>query len=468
MASVALGKPLLQRTASRGACGGRKTFSLFVGLGIAGFLFVVACNCYGGDGGLMKVTALWARVVGRHSGLLPWAAGMGHSLQPQFGKIPPQLGVASLSRYRWLRPWDGRTSRNPQLRSLNWGSAFGGNSPETQPFFEAGNLSKYVTKGEKQIPRMIYEPPYREVDGRAQLLVTTAFEAGFRAVDVTKQDVEQLSGLAVAINAAFNKGLFTIGFDRAQLFVQTRFDMKVKTQVEYFDTEDGKGVQSYKVNRQVNLDKPVSDQVTLCVERHLDWLKLEYIDSMVVPYMGFNQTMLFWRKLEEQVKDGTIKQLAISTKGCPDLESVSQLEEVYANATVKPSFVIGEAEATPEMEIEFQAWCDKEGLTYQSFRSHQKSDRLAQNKEMMTLSEKYGVSPRVLYLRYLMGRGSLAISDSGSKQNLTEDFMAFNVDLTAEDAMKIDEMRKEDYDNLPKEYDGTEPLEVIDLRIGRS
>merc|ERR1712196_479576 len=101
-------------------------------------------------------------------------------------------------------------------------------------------------------------------------------------------------------------------------------------------------------------------------------------------------------------------------------------------------FTVWEAVVPTALEREMQSWCAKEGIYFQAFWTLEANIRIMLSTQMQALAEKYAVSPRVLYLRYMMGIGIVPVIKN--TENMKADVSSLGVPLTSEDAAKINDL----------------------------
>eukprot|EP01043_Picozoa_sp_COSAG02_P016268 COSAG02_NODE_712_length_18122_cov_6.792321_11_plen_114_part_00 len=87
-------------------------------------------------------------------------------------------------------------------------------------------------------------------------------------------------------------------------------------------------------------------------------LGVEFVDSLVLhsPYPTHSDTMQAWRAMETAVKAGYARQLGIS-----NVKTMSQLQRLWDEATVKPAVVQMRFHAKTNFERDMRLWCSENG-----------------------------------------------------------------------------------------------------------
>ena len=276
-----------------------------------------------------------------------------------------------------------------------------------------------VTAAGVHMPRMVYGTAWKK--DRTKALVVQAVRAGFRGIDTAGQPKHyQEEGVGAALKVLLGS---SGGIAREDLFVQTKVNRSRAAELSADDAT-------------------IAQQVARSVEVSLANLGLTYVDSLVLhsPFKKHKHTMECYRAMEDAVRGGKARQLGISN--CKSLE---QLQRIYAEASIKPAVVQQRFYVKTLFERDMRAWCATAGVHFQSFwtltanSKPGKANRDAVLSPLVAqLAAKHGVSPQVLFYRFVMGQGVCPLNGTSSEAHMAEDLAARAVPLTAEDAAKID------------------------------
>ena len=194
------------------------------------------------------------------------------------------------------------------------------------------------------VPPMLYGTAWKK--GETARLVEMAVRKGFRGIDTACQPKHYNErGVGEALDRLYAAGFVA----RQDLFLQTKF-----TSVNGQDPND------------IPYDKeaPLSDQVRQSLLASLSNLRTTYLDSLVLhsPMKTLEQTMAVWRVFEEFVGEKQVVFLGISN--CYD---ASLLRQIYAQSTIKPTFLQNRFHRATGYDVEIREFCREVGIKYQSF-----------------------------------------------------------------------------------------------------
>merc|ERR1712176_941854 len=109
------------------------------------------------------------------------------------------------------------------------------------------------------------------------------------------------------------------------------------------------------------------------------------------------------------------------------------VQKVYAQASIKPTILrqkLSEQLGFDLWNREMLTWCAQTGMYFQSIWSlTEKFEDLLECKLMREMAAKYRVTPRALFLRFLMGRRTVSVTSSLSPKDL----QACQIPLAAQD-----------------------------------
>eukprot|EP00747_Dinoflagellata_sp_TGD_P166250 gnl/TRDRNA2_/TRDRNA2_188755_c0_seq1.p1 gnl/TRDRNA2_/TRDRNA2_188755_c0~~gnl/TRDRNA2_/TRDRNA2_188755_c0_seq1.p1 ORF type:complete len:414 (-),score=44.06 gnl/TRDRNA2_/TRDRNA2_188755_c0_seq1:53-1294(-) len=332
---------------------------------------------------------------------------------------PSSYRVASKTR-RW--PGFMTTWFSSKLRHRPVAMVASSSVPEPRPF-EPGNLSATVTTSAGvQMPRVIYGTAFKK-GGKTESLVMTAVRAGFRGVDTAPNDdlftpfgPEQYN--ETGVGAALAR-LLAYDVNRDGMFVQTKVNP------------------NYAHN--LNPNASIADQVRLSIEKSLNNLGLEYVDSVLLhwPYPEYEQTMEAWRGMEGAVQDGLVRQLGIA-----NVRSLDELRSIHTAATIKPAVVQQRFQEETFYENEMRAWCAGNGMHFQSMGTLTLNRAAVETDLVRIWSIQYGVSSQVLFFRFLMGLGIVPLTGAEDEQRMKDYLKASQVELDEKKAEFLKDMMR--------------------------
>merc|ERR1712187_1081053 len=94
-------------------------------------------------------------------------------------------------------------------------------------------------------------------------------------------------------------------------------------------------------------------------------------------------------------------------------------------------------------EREIRAWCVEMGLYFQTSWTETVYSQPVISKTMIGLAKKYGVGPRTLLFRFMLGEGVVPLlSPYVDPKSMKEELLAWNVPLEVHDAEQIAELLK--------------------------
>eukprot|EP00746_Dinoflagellata_sp_MGD_P067582 gnl/MRDRNA2_/MRDRNA2_27900_c0_seq2.p1 gnl/MRDRNA2_/MRDRNA2_27900_c0~~gnl/MRDRNA2_/MRDRNA2_27900_c0_seq2.p1 ORF type:complete len:444 (+),score=66.07 gnl/MRDRNA2_/MRDRNA2_27900_c0_seq2:145-1476(+) len=396
-------QPLLQQPDPCKTPYGR-TFRMFLFITALYFTFFACANHYPARDEIQVAQQLAAALSAHKAPLssflsskISWRPSSFHKLSRSFPGNPtsfPALGIWGLGHHHVSNSW-----------------AIAASLP-----YQSGILSDSVnTSSGVMMPRQIFTTGLKKE--RTENLVLNAMRAGFRGVDASsgRGAGEPLVGEAL-------QWLFNFGATRDKVFVQTKFNPKFASKLYRFD--------------------PIDLQVAYSIDESLHNLELEFVDSLVLqkPYAEHSETMEAWHAMERAVEDGRVKQLGIS-----NVESLEQLQRLYAEATLKPAVVLQKAaKRYDELEDErkLRSWCIENGIFFQQTGTFNSMRHSVSDTKIEALAAKYDVTPAVLLERYSMGLGIVSLSGVENSTRMREDLTAARVPLTANDAQTIEEVLK--------------------------
>ncbi|MCU0724138.1 MAG: aldo/keto reductase [Planctomycetes bacterium] len=264
-----------------------------------------------------------------------------------------------------------------------------------------------TTRAGLEIPWIVYGTAWKKE--RTAGLVEQAVLAGFRAVDTACQPRHyREAGVGEALERLKARGV-----SRDSLVLQTKF-----TPADGQDPD----------NIPYDPSAPVDDQVRRSFEVSRANLKTDTIDSILLhsPLDSHEQTLRAWRALEEIHASGGVRQLGISN--CYELPVLRALD---ADARVKPAVLQNRFYRKTGYDRELRAWCQAEGVIYQSFWSLTANPHVLKSGAVTALAEKLGRTPAQVFFRFLHQSGIVPLTGTTSPEHMAQDLDVPSFELSA-------------------------------------
>ncbi len=243
---------------------------------------------------------------------------------------------------------------------------------------ETYTLSNGVT-----IPKLGLGTWMIENDQAAQA-VRDAVEIGYRHIDTAE---------GYGNERGVGKGIRTCGVPRDQLFVTTKLEADYKT---YNEAKAG-------------------------IEGSLRDLDIDYIDLMIIhapqPWAHFREddhyfegNLAAWKALEEAHEAGRIRSIGVSNFQQVDLENL------LANGSVKPvvNQILAHISNTPFDVIDY---CKNNDILVEAY-SPMGHGAVLSNPVIAAMSDRYGVSPAQLCIRYCLELGLLPLPKTANPDHM--------------------------------------------------
>jgi len=205
---------------------------------------------------------------------------------------------------------------------------------------------------------------------------------------------------------------------------------------------------STKING-FEIDDPEAALYRSMTNLNLDYIDLYLVHSpigKVIDGKLVKQTPLYktWAKLENFVKSGNVKSIGVSNFNLQillDLTSYAEIMPVTNQIEINPFF------SQPEL-LNF---CNKYGIIISGFNCFLKSSDqvpttekydvlLLENKDVLSLSEKYKKTPVQIILNWHMKRNTLPIIKSDDHKRREENLQSLDFILSDEDSLLIDKL----------------------------
>ena len=278
-------------------------------------------------------------------------------------------------------------------------------------------MMKFTAYNNVGIPSFMYGTAWKK-DATAHL-VQLAVSSGFRAIDTANQLIhynEALVGEAL-------RALETNGIKRDTLFLQTKFTPA--------------GGQDHRTPYDASAD--LTTQVGQSFESSLTHLQTEYLDSYVLhgPYsrVGLSEAdWEVWAAIEGIYKTGRTKMIGISNV------NAGQLTQLCDKAAIKPMVVQNRCYAVLGWDKEVREICQAHRIIYQGFSLLTANREIWREPEIAAMAKRLGTGPQQVIFRFAMQIGMLPLTGTTSEQHMKEDVQAERLELSPEEARRIEMM----------------------------
>ena len=183
------------------------------------------------------------------------------------------------------------------------------------------------------------------------------------------------------------------------------------------------------------------------IEDSLKRLDLEYVDLILIHcpqpwalFRGkrrfFEENLEVWRALEEAYKEGKAKAIGVSNFLIDDLENIMN------NSEIKPmaNQILCHIGNTPIDVIKF---CQENDIVVEAY-SPIAHGRALQDKNIIEMAKKYGVSVAQLCIKYTLQLDTVSLPKASSKEHI-EDNMKLDFEISEEDMIKLIKLNEIDY-----------------------
>lgn len=231
--------------------------------------------------------------------------------------------------------------------------------------------------------------------------VIQAIETGYRHID---------TAAAYGNDFAVGKAIKKCGIPRDELFI---------------------------TNKLWNSYRGYEEAIEAC-KRTLKLMKLEYLDAYLIHWPASSAkhdnweelNLETWRGLEQLQKDGLVRSIGVSNF------LPHHLEGIIANGTVCPA--INQFEMHPgKNQSELIGFCKKNGIEPMAW-SPLGHGAVLEHTTILSLSEKYRVTPAQICLRYILDQDMSLVTRSVRAERMQENLDVKNFELEESDVEKID------------------------------
>ena len=241
---------------------------------------------------------------------------------------------------------------------------------------------------------------YKAADGKSAEVISTAIEAGYRCFD-TASFYETEGYLAEAIEKS--------GIPREEFFITSKL---WKTEMGYQNAKDA-------------------------FERSLERLKTDYLDLYLIhwplPEPGYEDWKRLdietWQALEELYEAGKVRAIGLSNF------LPHHIENLLENCRIKP--VSDQLEFHPGYSQEAAVkYCQEKEILVQAWSPLGRT-RVLQDPLILSMAEKYGVSPAKICLAFAVQRGVQPLPKASSQERMKENLDLCSFEMEQEDIWKL-------------------------------
>jgi len=268
------------------------------------------------------------------------------------------------------------------------------------------------------VPSFVYGTAWK--DDQTERLVGLALKAGFRGIDTANQRRHYFeAGVGAAVATAISKGLVR----RQDLFLQTKFT-----------SADG---QDHRLPYDPKAD--FSTQVRQSFDSSLEHLRVEMIDSYVLHGPSRRRGLApadheVWRAMEQLHAAGRTRFLGISNV------AIDQLEEIWAFAHVRPTFVQNRCYARLGWDREIRAFCREKSIVYQGFSLLTANAGELRHPSFQRLAQRLNRTPAQIVFRFAVQAGMQPLTGTTDPAHMREDLDIAVFELSDEDVTLIERL----------------------------
>ena len=231
-------------------------------------------------------------------------------------------------------------------------------------------------------------------DGEAAQAVRDAVEMGYRHIDTAQ---------AYGNERGVGEGVRTCGVPREEIFVTSKVAAEHKTY----------------------------ESVAKSIDESLAKLGMDYMDLMIIhcpqpwaEFRGerryFTENKEVWRALEKAYKDGKVKAIGVSNFLVDDLENIldgCEVNQILTHITNTP--------------LELINFCREHGILCEAYSPIAHGEAL-KNRLILSVAEKYSVTPAQLCVRYALQLGMVVLPKTSNPEHMKNN-ADIEFEISAED-----------------------------------
>lgn len=244
-------------------------------------------------------------------------------------------------------------------------------------------------------------------DGEAAQAVRDAVAMGYRHIDTAQ---------AYGNERGVGEGVRTCGVPREEIFVTSKVAAEHKTY----------------------------ESVAKSIDESLAKIGIDYIDLMIIhcpqpwaEFRGerryFTENKEVWRALEKAYKDGKVKAIGVSNF------LVDDLENILDGCEVKPMVnqILTHITNTP---LELINFCKEHGILCEAYSPIAHGEAL-KNRLILSVAEKYSVTPAQLCVRYALQLGMVVLPKTSNPEHMKNN-ADIEFEISAEDMDILEQAEK--------------------------
>ena len=266
------------------------------------------------------------------------------------------------------------------------------------------------------LPTFLYGTAWKEDE--TERLTRLAIGSGFRGIDTANQRKHYFeAAVGAGVAGAIAAGVVT----RGDLFLQTKFT--------YPSGQDHRLPYDAHAN--------VGTQVRQSFASSLEHLRVDALDSYVLHGPSRRRGWAAidreaWQAMEELHDSGKTRYLGVSNI------ALDQLEELFANARVRPFFVQNRCYARTRWDADVRAFCRRHGVVYQGFSLLTANAAELRSAAFREIVQRAGRTAAQIVFRFAMQVGMLPLTGTTDEAHMREDLAAGEFSLSAEDVARIE------------------------------
>jgi len=256
-------------------------------------------------------------------------------------------------------------------------------------------------------PSFLYGTAWK--DERTAALTRVAVETGFRGIDTANQRKHYYeAAVGQAIANALKSGLVT----RDDLFLQTKYT--------FLNGQDDR--------LPYDPHAPIATQVEQSFASSLEHLGVEFIDSYVLHGPSLRMGLAdddwnAWRAMEKIHDTKKTRMLGVSNV------SLQQLQLLYQDARVKPSFVQNRCYASTAWDRAVRTFCRENQIVYQGFSLLTANTPALSRPEVAAIAQRHNRSVAQIAFRFALDVGMLPLTGTTNANHMQTDLNVFDFHL---------------------------------------
>ncbi|MEO8452181.1 MAG: aldo/keto reductase [Gemmatimonadota bacterium] len=267
-----------------------------------------------------------------------------------------------------------------------------------------------------RVPALIYGTAWKEAE--TARLTRRAIDTGFRGIDTANQRRHYVeAAVGEAVGAAIAGG----GLNREDVFLQTKFT--------FVDGQDHRLPYDKKA--------PVAQQVEQSFDSSLEHLGVEQLDSYLLHGPSRREGLAApdweaWHAMERLYGAGRARLLGISNV------TITQLEQLYAGASVKPALVQNRCFATTGWDRSVRRFCSERGMGYEGFSLLTANREVLRQPLLTRIAARTGKTAAQVVFRFALAVGMIALTGTTSAEHMADDLGTFDFELEPGEVRSIE------------------------------